>query len=81
LEKGEELAVRNNVYERLQPIFEYVPGNESPPPAPRHTSKPKQPKRPAVPKWSSAYCHLSDDFVSDLLQVVHRMTMIMVTLA
>ncbi|KAK3936455.1 putative transcription factor mbp1 protein [Diplogelasinospora grovesii] len=54
LEQGENLARRNNVYDRIQPIFEFRPGNESPPPAPRHTSKPKAAKaRPAVPKWSS----------------------------
>ncbi|KAJ9144925.1 Ank-repeat protein mbp1 [Pleurostoma richardsiae] len=53
LERGQDLAHRNNIYERLRPIFEFVPGNESPPPAPRHTSKPKAPKRPAVPKWNN----------------------------
>ncbi|KAJ4302453.1 Transcription factor mbp1 (MBF subunit p120) [Collariella sp. IMI 366227] len=54
LEYGEALAQRNNVYDRLRPIFEFQPGNESPPPAPRHASKPKAPKaRPAVPKWNS----------------------------
>ncbi|KEZ40658.1 hypothetical protein SAPIO_CDS8585 [Scedosporium apiospermum] len=53
LEQGEALAHRNNVYERLKPIFEYQAGGESPPPAPRHTSKPKQPKKPAVPKWTA----------------------------
>ncbi|KAK4247895.1 hypothetical protein C7999DRAFT_14144 [Corynascus novoguineensis] len=54
LEHGEALAQRNNVYDRLRQIFEFQPGNESPPPAPRHASKPKAPKaRPAVPKWGS----------------------------
>jgi hypothetical protein len=54
LEKGEELAVRNNVYERVRPIFEFVPGNDSPPPAPKHTTnKPKVPKKPAVPRFNS----------------------------
>ncbi|KAK4140166.1 uncharacterized protein C8A04DRAFT_15177 [Dichotomopilus funicola] len=54
LDHGEALAQRNNVYDRLRPIFEFQPGNESPPPAPRHASKPKAPKaRPAVPKWGS----------------------------
>ncbi|KAK1756759.1 cell division cycle-related protein res2/pct1 [Echria macrotheca] len=54
LESGIALARRNNIYEQLRPIFEYQPGNESPPPAPRHASKPKVPKpRPAVPKWNS----------------------------
>ncbi|KAK4039906.1 hypothetical protein C8A01DRAFT_16187 [Parachaetomium inaequale] len=54
LDHGEALAQRNNIYDRLRPIFEFQPGNESPPPAPRHASKPKAPKaRPAVPKWNS----------------------------
>lgn len=57
LEKGVQLAQRNNVFERLQLIFDFVPGPQSPPPAPRHTSKPKAPKRPAVPKWPSAAAH------------------------
>ncbi|KAI2638663.1 ANK-repeat protein MBP1 [Hypomontagnella submonticulosa] len=53
LDVGEQLAHRNNVYERLRPIFEFVPGNQSPPPAPRHASKPKAPRKPAVPKWGA----------------------------
>ncbi|KAI0394624.1 ANK-repeat protein MBP1 [Xylariaceae sp. FL0594] len=53
LESGEQLAQRNNIYEQLRPIFEYQPGGESPPPAPRHTSKPKAPRKPAVPKWNN----------------------------
>ncbi|KAI1394452.1 apses-domain-containing protein [Hypoxylon trugodes] len=53
LEAGEQLAHRNNIYDRLRPIFEYVPGNQSPPPAPRHASKPKAPRKPAVPKWGA----------------------------
>ncbi|VUC37813.1 unnamed protein product [Clonostachys rosea] len=48
------LAERHSVIDRLRPIFEYTPGNESPPPAPRHASKPKAPRaRPAPPKWNS----------------------------
>ncbi|KAH7325762.1 ANK-repeat protein MBP1 [Stachybotrys elegans] len=56
LEAGDSLARRHNVYERLAPIFEFVPGNESPPPAPRHASKPKAPKAkpPPPPKWNAA---------------------------
>ncbi|KAI1129054.1 ANK-repeat protein MBP1 [Nemania abortiva] len=53
LEVGEQLAQRNNIYDRLRLIFEYTPGGESPPPAPRHTSKPKAPRKPAVPKWNN----------------------------
>lgn len=55
LERGEELANRNGIYERLRTIFEFVPGDESPPPAPKHTtSKPKNPRRPAVPRFNSS---------------------------
>ncbi|KAI1501315.1 ANK-repeat protein MBP1 [Biscogniauxia marginata] len=53
LDVGEQLARRNGVYDRLRPIFEFTRGSESPPPAPRHTSKPKAPRKPAVPKWNN----------------------------
>ncbi|KAI1178580.1 ANK-repeat protein MBP1 [Nemania sp. FL0916] len=53
LESGAQLARRNNIYDRLSLIFEYTPGGESPPPAPRHTSKPKAPRKPTVPKWNN----------------------------
>ncbi|KPM42755.1 hypothetical protein AK830_g3834 [Neonectria ditissima] len=53
LPSGESLAQRHSIYDRLRPIFEYVPGNESPPPAPRHASKPKAPKRPPPPKFNN----------------------------
>ncbi|KAI1347017.1 ANK-repeat protein MBP1 [Xylaria sp. FL0043] len=53
LESGEQLARRNNIYDRLRLIFEYQPGGESPPPAPRHPSKPKAARKPAVPKWNN----------------------------
>lgn len=79
LEHGEALAHRNHIYERLRPIFEFQPGAESPPPAPRHASKPKAPKaKPAVPKWNSAPIpeeyetgdmHMHDDDTPDNLTV------------
>ncbi|CZR43467.1 putative MBP1-transcription factor, subunit of the MBF factor [Fusarium proliferatum ET1] len=54
LESGQALAERHSVFDRLRPIFEYVAGAESPPPAPRHTSKPKGPKsKPPLPKWNN----------------------------
>jgi transcription factor MBP1 len=54
LESGEALAQRNGVYEKIRVIFEFKPGHDSPPPAPKHaTNKPKVPKKPAVPKWNS----------------------------
>ncbi|ATZ56792.1 hypothetical protein BCIN_14g00280 [Botrytis cinerea B05.10] len=53
LDKGQSLAQRNNIYEKLRAIFEYTPGEFSPPPAPKHaTNKPKV-KKPAVPKWGA----------------------------
>jgi hypothetical protein len=56
LDAGEALAERHSIYDRLRPIFEYVAGNESPPPAPRHASKPKAPKArpPPLPKWGAS---------------------------
>lgn len=55
LESGAQLAEQNSVYEKLRPIFEFHPGNDSPPPAPKHTTnKPKVPKKPAVPKFNKS---------------------------
>ncbi|POR35955.1 Cell division cycle-like protein res1/sct1 [Tolypocladium paradoxum] len=57
LEAGDALAQRHSIYDRLRPIFEFVPGNESPPPAPRHATKPKAFKTrppPAAPKWGAS---------------------------
>ncbi|KAF5662171.1 putative MBP1-transcription subunit of the MBF factor [Fusarium heterosporum] len=54
LESGQALAERHSVIDRLRPIFEYTAGAESPPPAPRHASKPKGPKsKPPLPKWNN----------------------------
>jgi len=59
LEQGEALAQRNNVYEKLRTIFEFTPGELSPPPAPKHTTaKPKVAKKPAVPKWCTSESYL-----------------------
>ncbi|KAK2595448.1 Transcription factor mbp1 [Conoideocrella luteorostrata] len=56
LEAGEALARRHSIYDRLRLIFEFVPGNESPPPAPRHATKPKasKAKPPHPPKWGAS---------------------------
>ena len=54
LDHGEALAQRNGIYDKLRTIFEFKPGLDSPPPAPKHTTnKPKVAKKPAVPKWNS----------------------------
>ncbi|KAA6406559.1 MAG: hypothetical protein FRX48_09614 [Lasallia pustulata] len=48
LHDGRVLAERNGVLNKLRPIFDYVPGDRSPPQAPKHTTaasnKPKAPK-------------------------------------
>ena len=60
LELGQQLAEKNGVYEKLKPIFEYVAGNVTPPPAPKHTTaasnKPKAPRAAPVRKQASMSC-------------------------
>lgn len=38
LPEGRLLAERNNIIDKLRPIFDFVAGDRSPPPAPKHTS-------------------------------------------
>ena len=38
LEDGRLLAERNGVLDKLRALFDYVPGNVSPPQAPKHTT-------------------------------------------
>ncbi|KAI9834333.1 MAG: hypothetical protein M1826_004259 [Phylliscum demangeonii] len=49
LEAGRDLATRNGVYEKLRPIFEFEPGDQTPPPAPRQptaaSTRPRAPRR------------------------------------
>lgn len=54
LNDGRILAERNNVLHKLQPLFDYIPGDISPPQAPKHaTNKPKLPRAmPPVKKQS-----------------------------
>ncbi|KAJ5687057.1 hypothetical protein N7536_009676 [Penicillium majusculum] len=46
LPEGRQLAERNNILTKLAPIFDYVAGDHSPPPAPKHTSAPSKPRAP-----------------------------------
>ncbi|KAL4966003.1 putative APSES transcription factor [Aspergillus stella-maris] len=46
LMEGRMLAERNNILDRLRPIFDYVAGDRSPPPAPKHTSAASKPRAP-----------------------------------
>ncbi|TQB73454.1 hypothetical protein MPDQ_005855 [Monascus purpureus] len=38
LQDGRMLAERNNIIDKLRPIFDYVAGDRSPPPAPKHST-------------------------------------------
>ncbi|KAF7592699.1 hypothetical protein BBP40_012603 [Aspergillus hancockii] len=44
LPEGRMLAERNNIIDKLRPIFDYVAGDRSPPPAPKHTSAASRPR-------------------------------------
>ncbi|KAJ5651835.1 KilA N-terminal/APSES-type HTH DNA-binding [Penicillium longicatenatum] len=46
LQEARLLAERNNVLAKLAPIFDYVAGDRSPPPAPKHTSAASKPRAP-----------------------------------
>ncbi|KAJ5115770.1 hypothetical protein N7456_000118 [Penicillium angulare] len=46
LPEGRMLAERNKVLSKLLPIFDYVAGDQSPPPAPKHTSAASKPRAP-----------------------------------
>lgn len=40
------LAERNNIFTKLAPIFDFVAGDHSPPPAPKHSSASSKPRAP-----------------------------------
>lgn len=52
LAEGRILAERNGVLDKLLPIFDFVPGDRSPPPAPKHataaSNKPKTSRQSAA---------------------------------
>ena len=54
LSQGVIVAQKYNVYNILKPIFEFEPGADSPPPAPKHqtaaSNKPKAPREPGTRK-------------------------------
>ncbi|GAB7329840.1 hypothetical protein MBLNU13_g01558t1 [Cladosporium sp. NU13] len=54
LPEGRLLAERNNVLEKMRPIFDFVPGDKTPPPAPKHATaasgKPRMPRGAAQQK-------------------------------
>ncbi|KAJ9254856.1 hypothetical protein DTO207G8_3386 [Paecilomyces variotii] len=60
LPEGRLLAERNNILDKLRPIFDFVPGDRSPPPAPKHTTAASRPK----PRISAAAKKLAKDDMS-----------------
>ncbi|EAT81786.2 hypothetical protein SNOG_10392 [Parastagonospora nodorum SN15] len=52
LEEGRHLAERNGVLHKMRPIFDYVPGDRSPPPAPKHATAASNRMKP--PRQSAA---------------------------
>lgn len=46
LPDGRDLAERNGIFDALRDIFEYVSGDRSPPPAPKHVSSQAKPRAP-----------------------------------
>ncbi|KAK7606708.1 hypothetical protein BKA81DRAFT_356383 [Phyllosticta paracitricarpa] len=62
LHDGRYLAERNNVLDKLLPIFDFVPGDRSPPPAPKHaTAASNRPKaaRQSLARRLPAYTNMS----------------------
>ncbi|KAF2102710.1 apses-domain-containing protein [Rhizodiscina lignyota] len=51
LHDGRHLAERNGVLAKMLPIFDFVPGDRSPPPAPKHMTAPVQ--KPRAPRQSN----------------------------
>jgi hypothetical protein len=61
LQDGRNLAERNGVLEKLLPILDYVAGDRSPPPAPKHatatSSRPRAPRQSAAARRASGKTH------------------------
>ena len=66
LTDGRELAAKNGVLEKLNPIFDFVPGDRSPPPAPKHStaasSRPRAPRAPAQPRRQPTQAYAQPDY-------------------
>lgn len=62
LSDGRVLAERNNILDKLLPIFDFVPGDRSPPPAPKHAiaSRPRGPRASTVRRRLDASMPMHD---------------------
>jgi transcription factor MBP1 len=60
LDLGRAIAEQHNVLHLLRPLFDFVPGDKSPPPAPKHTTaastRPKVVKQSVAPKRAPSMC-------------------------
>lgn len=69
LQDARLLAQKNHVLEKLRLIFDYIPGDVSPPQAPKHTTNSNKPRVPRalanVKKAPSTYILLTMIAVSD----------------
>ncbi|KAF1966308.1 apses-domain-containing protein [Bimuria novae-zelandiae CBS 107.79] len=63
LHDGRMLAERNGVLEKMLPIFDYIPGDRSPPPAPKHATAASSRAKPA--RQSAAAAARANAFVSN----------------
>ncbi|KAI9786992.1 MAG: hypothetical protein M1816_007744 [Peltula sp. TS41687] len=70
LDVGRALAERNNVLDKLLPIFDYVPGNNSPPPAPKQTIATSS--RPRAPRGTGAARRRASSTVASTNQIVNK---------
>ena len=63
---GRDLALKNGVLDKLLPMFDFVPGDRSPPPAPKHAtaaSRPRAPRAQAQPRRQpAAYTAANPDY-------------------
>ncbi|KAH0545123.1 hypothetical protein FGG08_000735 [Glutinoglossum americanum] len=82
LDLGRAIAEQHNVLHLLRPLFDFVPGDKSPPPAPKHTTaasaRPKAAKQSAAPKRaptpSRQHSELDEDFENSSVQLLDEMT-------
>ncbi|KAJ4351400.1 Transcription factor mbp1 (MBF subunit p120) [Didymosphaeria variabile] len=63
LHDGRMLAERNGVLEKMLPMFDFIPGDRSPPPAPKHATAASS--RPKAQRASAAAAARANAFVSN----------------
>ncbi|KAH0551628.1 hypothetical protein GP486_007155 [Trichoglossum hirsutum] len=89
LDLGRAIAQQHNVLHLLRPLFDFVPGDKSPPPAPKHTTaastRPKLIKQSVAPRRapsiaelaagpSHQHSELDEEFDGSSVQLLDEMT-------